>query len=50
MMCSYCLNGILLRTQKKFGTSDDLKKIMEQAGVIGIPHIHVFKEVQKSKA
>jgi len=35
---------------KKFGTSEDLKKIMEQAGVIGIPHIHVFKEVQKSKA
>jgi hypothetical protein len=35
---------------KKFGMSDDLKKTMEQAGVIGKPHIHFLKEVQKSKA
>jgi heme-degrading monooxygenase HmoA len=35
---------------KKFGMSDDLKKTMEQAGVIGRPHIHFLKEVQKSKA
>lgn len=30
----------------KFGMSEDLKKTMEQAGVIGVPHIHMLKEVQ----
>jgi heme-degrading monooxygenase HmoA len=35
---------------KKFGTSGDLKKTMEAAGVVGAPHIHLLKEVQKSKA
>jgi heme-degrading monooxygenase HmoA len=35
---------------KKFGTSGDLKKTMEEAGVVSAPHIHLVKEVQKSKA
>jgi len=35
---------------KKFAMSEDLKKAMEQAGVIGAPHIHFLKEFQKSKA
>jgi hypothetical protein len=35
---------------KKFGMYEDLKKTMEQAGVIGIPHMHILKEVQKNKA
>ncbi len=35
---------------RKFSTSDDLKKTMEQAGVVGVPHIHILKEVQKYKA
>jgi hypothetical protein len=35
---------------RKFCMSDDLKKVMEQAGVTGIPHIQILKEVQKSKA
>jgi heme-degrading monooxygenase HmoA len=34
---------------KKFSISDDLKKVMEQAGVVGIPHIHFLKEAGKSK-
>jgi len=39
-----------LENAKKFGTSADLKKIMEQAGVTGQPHIHFLQEVQKGKA
>jgi heme-degrading monooxygenase HmoA len=39
-----------LENAKKFTTSDDLKKTMEQAGVIGEPHIHFLKEVFRSKA
>jgi heme-degrading monooxygenase HmoA len=35
---------------RKFGRSGDLKKRMEQAGVIGSPHIHFLKEVQKNTA
>jgi heme-degrading monooxygenase HmoA len=35
---------------KKFGMSDDTKKVMEQAGVVGVPHIHMLKEVGKFKA
>ncbi|HVN74054.1 MAG TPA: hypothetical protein VMT44_05625 [Methanoregula sp.] len=35
---------------KKFGMSADLKKVMEQGGVIGAPHVHMLKEVQVSKA
>jgi heme-degrading monooxygenase HmoA len=35
---------------KKFSMSEDLKKTMEAAGVVGVPHIHLLKEVQKSKA
>ena len=35
---------------KKFSMSEDLKKTREQAGVIGIPHTHILKEVQKNKA
>jgi len=35
---------------KKFGASEDLKKVMERAGVIGIPHIHLLTEAGKSKA
>ena len=35
---------------RKFAISDDLKKTMEQSGVIGKPHIHFLKEVSKSKA
>jgi quinol monooxygenase YgiN len=34
----------------KFSMSEDLKKTMEQVGVIGIPQIHFLKEVQKNKA
>ena len=39
-----------LGNAKKFAISDDLKKTMEQAGVIGNPHVHFLKEVSKSKA
>ncbi len=39
-----------LENAKKFSTSEDLKKIMEQAGVTGQPHIHFIQEVQKGKA
>jgi heme-degrading monooxygenase HmoA len=35
---------------RKFAMSDDLKKTMEEAGVIGKPHIHFLKEVSRSKA
>ena len=35
---------------RKFSISEDLKKTREQAGVIGIPHTHILKEVQKNKA
>jgi hypothetical protein len=35
---------------KKFGISEDLKKTMGQAGVRGVPHVHIMKEVQKNKA
>jgi heme-degrading monooxygenase HmoA len=35
---------------RTFGASEDLKKVMERAGVIGIPHIHLLNEVQKSGA
>ena len=35
---------------RKFGMSEDLKKTMEQAGVVGVPHIHILKEVQKYQA
>jgi hypothetical protein len=35
---------------KKFGMSEDLKKTMELAGVVGIPHIHFLKEVFVSRA
>jgi len=35
---------------RKFSMSEDLKKTREQAGVIGIPHTHILKEVQKNKA
>jgi len=35
---------------RKFSTSENLKKTMEQAGVMSEPHIHFLKEVQKSKA
>ncbi len=35
---------------KKFGMSEDLKKVMDQAGVIGKPHIHFIQEIQKSNA
>lgn len=38
-----------IENAKKFSMSDDLKKTMEQAGVIGIPHIHFLKEVQTNK-
>jgi heme-degrading monooxygenase HmoA len=39
-----------LENAKKFVISDDLKKTMEQAGVIGKPHIHFLKEVSRNKA
>lgn len=39
-----------LENAKKFGMSEDLKKTMEQAGVIGQPHVHFLQEVSKSKA
>jgi hypothetical protein len=35
---------------KKFSMSGELKKTMEEAGVVGVPHIHLLKEVQKNKA
>ena len=35
---------------KKFSMSGELKKTMEEAGVVGTPHIHLLKEVQKNKA
>jgi heme-degrading monooxygenase HmoA len=35
---------------RKFSMSEDLKKTREQAGVTGIPHIHILNEVQKNKA
>jgi len=39
-----------IENAKKFGMSENLKKTMEQAGVIGEPHFHFLKEVQKSKS
>jgi hypothetical protein len=39
-----------LKNAKKFAISDDLKKTLEQSGVIGKPHIHFLKEISKSKA
>ncbi len=39
-----------LENAKKFGMSEDLKKVMEQAGVTGQPHIHFLHEEQKGKA
>ena len=39
-----------IENAKKFGMSADLKKVMEEAGVIGAPHIHMLKEVGKFKA
>ena len=39
-----------IENAKKFASSEDLKKTMEQAGVIGIPHIHFLNEVSVSKA
>jgi heme-degrading monooxygenase HmoA len=39
-----------LENAKKFVMSADLKKTMEKAGVMGVPHVHFLKEVQKSKA
>ena len=39
-----------LENAKKFTMSDDLKKTMEQSGVIGEPHIHFLKEVSGRKA
>jgi len=39
-----------LKNAKKFAISDDVKKIIKQAGVIGNPHVHFLKEVSKSKA
>lgn len=39
-----------IENAKKFVSSDDLKKTMEQAGVIDVPHVHFLKEVGKSKA
>lgn len=35
---------------RKFAMSEDLKKTMEQAGVMGVPHIHMLKEVQRYQA
>ncbi len=35
---------------RKFSMSEDLKKTMEKAGVVGVPHIHFLKEVQKYQA
>jgi hypothetical protein len=35
---------------KKFGKSEDLKRAMERAGVIGIPHIHMLEEIAKTGA
>jgi heme-degrading monooxygenase HmoA len=40
----------LAENAKKFSMSEELKKTMEAAGVVGAPHIHMLKEVQKSKA
>ena len=39
-----------LENAKKFAMSDDLKKTIKQAGIIGNPHVHFLKEVSKSKA
>jgi heme-degrading monooxygenase HmoA len=39
-----------IENARKFSTSEDLKKTMEKAGVINIPHIHFLNEVEKSKA
>jgi heme-degrading monooxygenase HmoA len=39
-----------LENAKKFAMSDDVKKTMEQAGVIGNPHVHFLEDVSKSKA
>jgi heme-degrading monooxygenase HmoA len=39
-----------LENAKKFTMSEDLKKTMEEAGVIGKPHIHFLKENSRSKA
>ena len=30
---------------QKFSQSDDLKKVMKEAGVIGMPDIHILEEV-----
>ncbi len=32
---------------RKFSQSEDLIKTMEKAGVVGIPHVHMLKEVQR---
>ena len=40
----------LVKNARKFGTSGDLKKIMERAGVIGTPQIYSIKEIQKNNA
>jgi heme-degrading monooxygenase HmoA len=37
-----------IENARKFSASEDLKKTMEKAGVIGIPHIHFL--IQRSKA
>jgi hypothetical protein len=39
-----------LKNVKKFAISDDLKKTIKQAGIIGNPHVHFLKEVSISKA
>ena len=39
-----------IENARKFSASEDVKKTMEKAGVINIPHIHFLNEVQKSKA
>ncbi len=39
-----------IENAKKFIASEDLKKTMEQAGVINIPHIHFLNGVKKIKA
>jgi heme-degrading monooxygenase HmoA len=35
-----------IENAKKFSASEDLKKTMEKAGVISIPHIHFLNEVK----
>jgi heme-degrading monooxygenase HmoA len=39
-----------MENAKEFFASDDLKKTMEQAGVLEMPHVHFLREVEKSKA